>query len=106
MLNVLLESKGGWTVHGCKCGSYIDKRLPRLSVLRQGLCVGTQRCRDKLYQRVARNRASSAKCAQPDAGAEHHLVAGYVCRHDRCTLSTSGTLTPNQALFDIFDNSG
>ena len=41
LLNALLESQGGWDVHSCKCSGYLDKRLPRLNVLRQGLPVRT-----------------------------------------------------------------
>jgi len=57
LLNALLERKGSWTVHSGKRSSYLDKRLPRLSVLRQGLRVGTQCSRHQLHQCVARTRA-------------------------------------------------
>ena len=34
LLNALLESQGGWDVLGCKYSGYLNKRLPRLSVMR------------------------------------------------------------------------
>ncbi len=75
--NALLESQGGWDVHSCKCSSYLDKRLPRLSVLRQGLPEAQQQA---LLAFATEGDYTKPTC--PSCGIKMRHVAGTNGRHD------------------------